>query len=867
MARPTLFLRSLRRILLVTFAIIFVAAVAAAMFFGKDAARTFSPLVIESLARSLGRPIGVEETDFGFSLQSGLRVRFHGISIAEDPAFGREPFLRAEEVRIGLDFLAFLKGRGLVLPNVLVRKPWVRLARDRTGRWNVQSLGRGSLRRSSTSSVVAAPALLLKSLRIEDGRILMTPGVFPGRRAFEISGVRMDVRGLSLAGSFPFELEAAVGSSLVDLRIGGRLRLRPGGIQATHLFVTAEPDALTWNWLGRWTGGDDRRFFPEAGRLQVEISEMTLSSRGIERLELKRAAFHDGAFDLGPMGIEGRILDVDVEAGACGLHPPRACSLKAGAAVLRAKKNLSFDGEILLDPRNGEGRLSGRMTTDLGNWPLDRLGVLWSAHLGGWDLDRLEGRLEARFRGLSFGRGGVGIPPLDVDLSEGRLGLHDESSGGRVDVEDIEAGVRGAAPDTPFSFSFAAALFGDRRNVRGSGTASWETRWQRGEVRDASVIFELDGVTADRIRRIVPAVSRGGVPDRIRGELRLNVLQARFVSGRYPCWQMRGVLKDGGLEWSRLPVPVEDIEARFSLTEDNWTIESVKARLADGEIGIRGGIADYRDARELDVQVEVSRVATAPWQAASAEVKLDGLLSGRIRLRGWLDRSETLTGGGEVRLDEARIEGINLLRAALDRMSFLPGAVDRIEASLSPEDRRLLDDGDTPIEEATAKLRVADGRVAVDPLTVRSESFAFQGRGTVSFDGTYSVDGTQTIPARLSAAMQEGVPDLEALLDDQDRIALPVHVGGRAAGRPQVSVTRTVLDLGRRIWRTKGRSELRKVLDKALGIDGEASQAPTPEGTGGETGPAGGASSKSSPGSSSDTPRQIIEGILDSLFK
>ena len=71
-----------------------------------DAARRY---LLAHLVASFGRP--VEVARFDFSLLDGARIEAHSITVAEDPHFGNEYFLRAETLTAGLRWPALLSGR------------------------------------------------------------------------------------------------------------------------------------------------------------------------------------------------------------------------------------------------------------------------------------------------------------------------------------------------------------------------------------------------------------------------------------------------------------------------------------------------------------------------------------------------------------------------------------------------------------------------------------------------------------------------------------------------------------------------------------------------------------------------------------
>src|SRR3984893_4776628 len=86
-------------------AVLFAASLGLSRALRTGAARRY---LIAHLEASFGRPVEVGR--FYFSLLDGARLEANSITIAEDPRFGDEYFLRADTLRAGLRWSALLSG-------------------------------------------------------------------------------------------------------------------------------------------------------------------------------------------------------------------------------------------------------------------------------------------------------------------------------------------------------------------------------------------------------------------------------------------------------------------------------------------------------------------------------------------------------------------------------------------------------------------------------------------------------------------------------------------------------------------------------------------------------------------------------------
>src|SRR3984957_4717253 len=101
-------------------------------------ADTYRGRIEAALSTSLGRNVRLGH--LSFSPFSGSLVALTP-SIADDPAFSTQPFLTAEDIRIGIDTGAFLLHRELHIRSFTIDQPKIILLRAENGTWNYSTLG------------------------------------------------------------------------------------------------------------------------------------------------------------------------------------------------------------------------------------------------------------------------------------------------------------------------------------------------------------------------------------------------------------------------------------------------------------------------------------------------------------------------------------------------------------------------------------------------------------------------------------------------------------------------------------------------------------------------------------------------------
>ncbi len=165
----------------------------------------FKHRIVTSISTTLGRPVHLDRVSLnvlpfpGFTLENFV--------VAEDPAFGSEPIIRANTVRVRLR-IASLWRRKIEFSTISLDEPSLNLVHNAQGRWNFESI------LHQTSQITAAPTGQLRA-----GREPRFPYI-------EATGARINVK--SGIEKLPFALTEAdlalwlTGPQQWNLRLRGR---------------------------------------------------------------------------------------------------------------------------------------------------------------------------------------------------------------------------------------------------------------------------------------------------------------------------------------------------------------------------------------------------------------------------------------------------------------------------------------------------------------------------------------------------------------------------------------------------------------------------------------------------------------------
>ncbi len=182
--------------------LVVLAVIAAALPLFINAER-FRPEIETRLGAALNRTVKLGK--LSFSLLSG-GIAAEDISISDDPAFSRSPFLEAKSLDVGVALWPLITSRAVQIESITVVQPRVSLLQNSRGQWNFSSIGGkpspGGEKQPPSSA--PAPPLTIAKLQIKDGTIQMTSG----GKTQAYTNVTLTARDFSPTTASPFSLSA-----------------------------------------------------------------------------------------------------------------------------------------------------------------------------------------------------------------------------------------------------------------------------------------------------------------------------------------------------------------------------------------------------------------------------------------------------------------------------------------------------------------------------------------------------------------------------------------------------------------------------------------------------------------------------------
>jgi hypothetical protein len=208
-------------------------------------ARGMHTYLAAQLERAFGRP--VEVAHFAVQLLPAPRLFAERVTVGEDPAFGNEYFLRADNLSAGLRWTGLLRGH-FEFGTLSLSRPSLILVRNNQGRWNLERWlppAKGSAEASARvygpPSAIAPVNRLLK-IDFDDGRVNFKN--IDEKLPFALTGVSGSVDQVA-PGRWQLRLEAQPWRSGVILQSAGTLMVQ-GDVAGTS--ARLQPAQIMVHW-------------------------------------------------------------------------------------------------------------------------------------------------------------------------------------------------------------------------------------------------------------------------------------------------------------------------------------------------------------------------------------------------------------------------------------------------------------------------------------------------------------------------------------------------------------------------------------------------------------------------------------------
>ena len=146
----------------------------------------------------------------------------------------------------------------------------------------------------------------------------------------------------------------------------------------------------------------------------------------------------------------------------------------------------------------------------------------------------------------------------------------------------------------------------------------------------------------------------------------------------------------------------------------------------------------------------------AQWQGVQTHA-ISGFMTGNVNASGsgskWREIRPTLRGNGQVLISDGRLEGINIVAIALDKIAAAPVVSQLVNVTFRSSHQGLFSDSNTDLRQASMTFTLTGPRVTTPNLLIQSPEYQITGDGWFDFDKNIDMSGDIKLTLGLSAAI------------------------------------------------------------------------------------------------------------------
>src|SRR5215467_10513746 len=170
---------------------------------------SFRPDLQKKISAALHRTVHIGKLDA--SLLSGGATA-SDITIEDDPAFNKGPFLKASSVNVGVQLMPLIFSKQLKVTSLTIQKPDITLLKNAAGKWNYSTIGAtAQSQKTAPEPSGKAPDVSVDTFEIAGGtvRVGHSSGHSAGKESV-YQNVNLTAHNISATSAMPFTLSAAM---------------------------------------------------------------------------------------------------------------------------------------------------------------------------------------------------------------------------------------------------------------------------------------------------------------------------------------------------------------------------------------------------------------------------------------------------------------------------------------------------------------------------------------------------------------------------------------------------------------------------------------------------------------------------------
>ena len=710
--------------------------------------------------QSLGRKVSVGDAEL--TIFDGIGVRLMDFTLADDPAYSAEDFVRAKDVQINVRLWPLFK-KEFQIKKVILHGPVIHVIRNQNGEYNFATIGkkdkeqktRDEAKREKSPPVAkdAGAALFVSVVNISGG----------------------DLRYRDLKDGSDLRLEQ------IDLKADDVDFSRPVNVELAAALFTAKQNLNVKARIGPFRPGVDVSQLALDGQVQADPLDLGKLKAAVPKVRnaLPKDLDLGGVFRIKDLKFKGTTQKLafkgEIEGTDGTIRAGKSFHKAAGIPFAVATDGQYANNTVFLRytevklynlalESKGEIRLGGNAELNLNV-------TSKPASLDGWDKlipalasYRLSG--EMQINATVRGRVGQGVAPT----LQGNMNL---------------AGVSAKPPQFPHPIKDVNAKvnFTDGKAEVKNATFTLG----RSRIRLNAAIEKFSPLTVSykmTTPEIWPADFQADLSDDRKADVVKNLTSEGQLAVRDGGIEFQGkLLSDQGTLYK---IAYKNLDASLSVANQVATIRNLRVAAMSGAIQGDGEYAFKDPAPQFSFVSKMQGVDLKELYGAlspKAEKDIRGRLNGEMKISGsgkkWDELKQSLRGQGEAEIVQGALLNFNLADGAMSGIAGMPGLANMINPRLRKKYPETFEAKDTEFKEMKAQFDLADGRVNVKNLRIAATDYSTQGSGWVELERKVNFRATLAFSQRLSADIGDSAREMKFLFNTQNQIEIPFTISGK----------------------------------------------------------------------------------------
>lgn len=387
-----------------------------------------------------------------------------------------------------------------------------------------------------------------------------------------------------------------------------------------------------------------------------------------------------------------------------------------------------------------------------------------------------------------------GFSAESVKIENAKIFLEQRQGEPLLLLQNLDLSAKNIEANQPLEIAGRAGLLSPDQNIKLQSTLTFKS--DRLEVGSSELEADLNQIDPSTIRKYAPEIEDSIDLAGTKGIFKFQLEPFAIIPDSVPSVNAKIQLSDGRIVLKGAKTPAEHIEMAGRMLDSQLEIQNLSADFAGGKVNaalktdlkLASPLSTIRfSAERLSLEhLAPAAKSGAPQPEGLFSVRFEGTAQGKDALL----IKQTLTGQGELRVENGVIRNLNVLREIFSKLNMIPGLVKSLSERLPEGYQQKLETRDTPFQVSNLPFQISRGILSFQQLQVAGESFFINGKGSIGLiDNRVLIPLMVYVEPDLSAALTRSVHELQTLADQEGRLQFPVTLQGVL---PDVA---TVIDL------------------------------------------------------------------------